>query len=113
MWSRGWLILGVLTFPAPASAQAMKAADIVGGWRAVKIEYPDSMILPMHHKVEDLELMLWPDGLWMYQGPLMVQAHGGARWRLIGDTLWLGNDYEPYYHPIFDPRKALYLEKQR
>ena len=35
----------------------------------------------------------------------MAHGHGGARWRLVGDTLWLGNDYEPYYHPIINTRQ--------
>ena len=29
---------------------------------------------------------------------------GGARWRLVGDTLWLGNDYVPYFHPMIEER---------
>jgi len=35
-----------------------------------------------------------------------VHGHGGARWRLLGDTLWLSNDYEPYFHTMIDKRIA-------
>jgi hypothetical protein len=32
----------------------------------------------------------------------MWHGHGGARWRLVGDILWLANDYIPYFHPMID-----------
>ena len=97
MRSRGWLMLGMLAFPALASAQTLKEADLVGGWRA-ELERPDKPGKLIGW------LVLWPDGLWAYGGPLMGHNHGGARWRLVGDTLWLADDYFPYYHPMVDPR---------
>jgi len=96
MRSRDWLVLGMLMFPATATAQMVKEADLVGGWMA-ELEHSDD---PGGNFGTRGWLLLWPDGLWAYGGDLMVHSHGGARWRLVGDTLWLGNDYEPYYHPM-------------
>ena len=85
-------MLGMLAFPALATAQTVKTADVVGAWQA-ELEHADSVGKSRGW------LVLWPDGLWWYGGNLMQDAHGGARWRLVGDTLWLANDYGPYFHP--------------
>ena len=112
MRSRKWLwMLGLLASPGWAAAQTVTEADLVGGWRGVEVELPDTTIARYYSGNPDsvdanaLELVLWPDHLWSYEGPLYPpHGHGGARWRLVGDTLWLGNDYEPYYHPILNHR---------
>jgi hypothetical protein len=49
-------------------------------------------------------LALWPDHLWWYGGALHWHFHGGAQWRLTGDTLWLANDYNDYFHPMIEKR---------
>ena len=104
MRSRGWLILGMLAFPTLAAAQTVTKADVVGGWRA-EFEH-DSLGKAMGLGTNGW-LVLWPDGLWAYGGSLMNHYHGGARWRLVGDTLWLGNDYTPYFHPMIGPRMRM------
>lgn len=100
MRARNWLVLGILAFPALVSAQTVKEADLIGGWRA-EVEHADSVgkELGTHSW-----LVLWPDGLWWYGGALMWHQHGGARWRAVGDTLWLANDYLPYFHGMIDTR---------
>ena len=109
-------MLGILVFPAVASAQTIKEADIVGGWRGVAVDLPASVLAAQPDwgngdAPKDLTLVLWPDHLWAYQGPIMLDGHGGARWRLVGDTLWLGNDFGPYYHPIIEQRNIAYRAK--
>lgn len=94
------LILGLLVVPARASAQTVKEADLVGGWLA-ELEHEDSIGRTLGPRGW---LVLWPDHLWWYGGAFMVHGHGGARWRLVGDTLWLSNDFEPYFHPMIQPR---------
>lgn len=96
---QGWLIAALMACPALVRAQALTEADLVGGWRA-EAEH-----------VDDLEegrprgwLVLWLDHLWGYGGPILQFAHGGVRWRLVGDTLWLGNDFGPYFHYMIEPR---------
>jgi hypothetical protein len=100
MGLRRWLILGALAFPALGAAQTLKEADLVGGWQG-EVEHADAN----PSGGTRMTLVLWPDGLWEYTGALMGHEHGGARWRLVGDTLWLGNDYLPYYHPIINTRQ--------
>ncbi len=94
------MVLGIVVFPALAPAQTpqtIKKADVIGAWQAdVELEGKEGKSRAW--------LVLWPDGLWWYTGQFMVHAHGGARWRLVGDTLWLSNDYEPYFHPMIDKR---------
>ena len=34
----------------------------------------------------------------------MWRGHGGARWWMVGDTLWLTNDYVFYFHPMAEPQ---------
>ena len=98
MRSRSWLGLGMLMFALPACAQTVTQADIIGAWR-MELEYPG------RNEKEMVGVMLWPDGLWYYTGgAFLTQNHGGARWRLVGDTLWLANDYAPYFHPMAQPR---------
>src|SRR5690349_12588605 len=83
----GWLLLGLLACPAQVQAQAqaqmLTQADILWGWRAKADSLTDS----------DSEgrgwLVIWPDHVWGFGGPILPFAHGGGRWRLIGDTLWL------------------------
>lgn len=97
---RSWVIVGMLMIPALAAAQNVKHSDVIGGWKA-DVEHSD----PSGEALgKDAWLALWPDGLWWYGGAFMGHAHGGARWRLVGDTLWLGNDYQPYFHPMIDKR---------
>lgn len=104
-WSSSWVpLMGMLAFPALVSAQTLKEADLVGGWRA-ELEHADSFGKSTGW------LVLWPDGLWAYGGPLMWHKHGGARWQLVGDTLWLANDYEFYYHKMIAPRMRALQEK--
>lgn len=106
MQPRSWLVLGMLTFPVLAAAQTVTKADVVGGWRA-ELEHADTGKNGLGGMTGAHGwLVLWPDGLWAYGGSLMYHLHGGARWRLVGDTLWLGNDYEPYFHPMIDYRTA-------
>ncbi len=97
MRRRNWLVVGALICPGLVWAQTVKDADIVGAW-----------VAELEHAEDDEKsrgwLVLWPDGLWWYGGPLMWHGHGGARWRLVGDTLWLSNDYEPYFHPMIEKR---------
>src|SRR5689334_12960749 len=102
MQSHGWFILGMLAFPtlAAAQTQTVKEADLVGGW-AAQLEFGDSA---GESSAAPGWLVLWPDGLWWYGGALMSHGHGGARWRLVGDTLWLANDYFPYFHTMIDKR---------
>lgn len=75
LWS---LLVGLaLVFPALAPAQTVKREDVIGTWlgesdRGTKLR------------------TLWRDGLWWGN-------HGGGRWRLIGDTLWLGDDFRYGY----------------
>jgi len=97
----------MLTFPSLAAAQTVKEVDLVGAWRA-EVEHGDSVgnALGTH-----AWLVLWPDSLWWWGGALHYHTHGGARWRLVGDTLWLGNDYEPYFHPMIQPRIEAIQEK--
>jgi hypothetical protein len=94
----------MLAFPTLAVAQTVKEADLVGGWQA-----------ELKHVGSDTTsrgwLVLWPDHLWWYGGPLMGHGHGGARWRLVGDTLWLGNDYVPYFHSMIDRRIVAIQDK--
>ena len=105
----GWLSAGlVLGFPPLSSAQTVKKADLVGGWEA-ELEPPPGREGEAGWRAW---LVLWPDGLWWYGGPLTADRHGGARWRLVGDTLWLGNDYIPYFHPIVGPRLQVYTRKK-
>lgn len=94
----------MLALPTLARAQAVKQADLVGAWQA-EVELADQK--------EKLQawMVLWPDGLWWYGGDLMWHRHGGARWRLVGDTLWLGNDYAPYFHPMIHTRIDALREK--
>jgi hypothetical protein len=101
----------MLVFPGLAVAQTVKKADLVGGWKA-ELEYaePESTY-PTRGGTSRASLVLWPDGLWWYGGPFMNVKHGGARWRLVGDTLWLGNDYSPYFHPMIAPRILAIQEK--
>jgi hypothetical protein len=94
---QGWLLLGMLASPTLVAAQTVKEADLIGGWQA-EVE------LEGHTAPSRAWLVLWPDGLWWYGGPFMHHNHGGARWRLVGDTLWLGNDYVPYFHTMIDKR---------
>jgi hypothetical protein len=95
---RGWLLSSLLlALPVPAVAQTVKESDLIGGWRA-ELQHADSTGTSIGW------LVLWPDHLWWYGGALMWHHHGGARWRLVGDTLWLANDYIPYFHPMIDPR---------
>lgn len=101
MQSRGWLILGILVFPALASAQAVKEADMVGGWKG---EIERAGADGVEENVGPTGLILWPDGLWAFRGAFVSDQHGGARWRLIGDTLWLGNDHVPYWHQMSQTR---------
>lgn len=106
MRSPRWLLLGMLMFPALASAQTVKKADLIGGWEA-ELEQP-----PERDGAGSLAwLILWPDGLWWYGGPLTSDIHGGARWRLVGDTLWLANDYDFYFHQMIGNRLSAYTEK--
>lgn len=100
MRARKWLIIGMLAFPTLGIAQQVKRSDLIGGWKA-EVEHSDEAGKAMG---KDAWLVLWPDGLWWYGGAFMTHQHGGARWRLVGDTLWLGNDYEPYFHPMIDKR---------
>lgn len=100
MRSRSWLVLGILTFPAAAYAQTVTEADVIGAWRA-EVEHADSEGRALG---AEAWLVLWPDSLWWYGGALMRHGHGGARWRLVGDTLWLGNDYKPYFHGMITGR---------
>jgi hypothetical protein len=97
---RSWVLLGILTFPTFAAAQTVKPSDVIGGWKA-DVEHSDESGKALGN---DAWLVLWPDGLWWYGGAFMGHQHGGARWRLVGDTLWLGNDYQPYFHPMIDKR---------
>lgn len=93
---RGWLVGAMLMFSplAAAQAQTVKAADFHGGW-LVKAGYDDG-------KESDAYLLFWPDGLWYFN--YLNTGHGGARWRLVGDTLWLANDFYPYYNSMIGPR---------
>jgi hypothetical protein len=97
----------MLTFPTLAVAQTVKRADLVGGWKA-EVEHADSLGNSLG---PDAWLVLWPDGLWWYGGAWMGHGHGGARWRLTGDTLWLGNDYQPYFHTMIDRRIVALQQK--
>jgi hypothetical protein len=90
----------MLLCPTFAVAQTVQRSDLVGGWKA-EVEHADSRGNSLD---PDVWLVLWPDGLWWYGGALMGDGHGGARWRLVGDTLWLGNDYQPYFHTMIDRR---------
>ena len=75
MRSRTWLVLSMLAFPALASAQTVKEADLIGGWRA-EVELADSA------GTSPAWLVLWPDGLWWYGGALMWHHQGvrGGGW---------------------------------
>jgi hypothetical protein len=72
-------------------------ADLIGAWTA-ELGFAGS------DSTKRGWMVLWPDHLWWYGGPLMWHLHGGARWRLTGDTLWLANDYQPYFHPMIEKR---------
>jgi hypothetical protein len=87
----------MLVVPALAVAQSVTRADVIGAWQA-------QVTLAEQPGTARAWLVLWPDGLWWYGGPFMWHEHGGARWRLVGDTLWLGNDYAPYFHPMIEKR---------
>lgn len=90
-----------------AATSPITESDVIGAWSAA-----------LRFKVHDVAaggwsapdsvgrgwLVLWPDHLWWYGGALHWHFHGGARWRLVGDTLWLANDYDPYFHPMIGPR---------
>jgi hypothetical protein len=90
----------MLMCPTLAITQTVKRSDLVGGWKA-ELGYTNN---PGDVLGTEAWLVLWPDGLWWYGGAFMAHYHGGARWRLVGDTLWLGNDYKPYFHPMIDKR---------
>lgn len=96
---RGWVVLGMLAFTAPAAAQTVKATDLVGAWWAELGEPGDQA------EKSRVALVIWPDGLWWFAGGVFLdENHGGARWRLLGDTLWIANDYVPYFHPMIEKR---------
>jgi hypothetical protein len=97
----------MLLCPTLVAAQVVTRPDVIGGWKA-EVEHSDESGNALG---KDAWLVLWPDGLWWYGGALMFHRHGGARWRLVGDTLWLGNDYEPYFHPMIDKRIVALQDK--
>jgi len=116
MWSRGWLVWAMLAVPPVAAAQTVKEADLVGGWRG---EVTPGYDLPSQcgaascpmERVTRSWVVLWPDHLWWFSGPISDLGHGSARWRLVGDTLWLANDYDDYMMPMVDPRIEVYRAK--
>lgn len=83
-----------------ASPHAVTRADVIGGWRG-NLERPGVLGKWPGWRV------IWPDGLWQYEADYVDPNHGGARWRLAGDTLCLANDYLSYYHPMFNQRELL------
>jgi hypothetical protein len=98
---RKWVVLGVLgvlAYHPTTAAQQLKTTDVIGAWKA-EVRFPEGAA-----KTSRANLVLWPDGLWWFGGPFMADYHGGARWRLVGDTLWLGTDYVPYFHPMIEHR---------
>src|SRR5881394_763839 len=62
--------------PAPAPMPTVKRVDVVGTWEEAG------------NKPGPVLVTLWSDGLFWYSGG----KHGGGRWRLVGDTLWMGNN---------------------
>jgi hypothetical protein len=113
----GWWGVGLaLVSPALAPAQAVKRADLIGSWRG-NTEYTKSPNKQLRVSVAFEErkavtwLMLWSDGLWYFEDEGTVSAdsidpsnttHGHGRWRLVGDTLWLGDDGRYSRRGIFE-----------
>src|ERR1041385_3294394 len=98
-----------LAFPAPAAAQTVKRADIAGTWAGnAYYDSTDSRGCSVRRGcgTADGYMALWPtSGLWWYEHHMPDWGmHGGARWRLVGDTLWLGIDW--LYGDILDDSLA-------
>jgi hypothetical protein len=85
-----WVVGLTLGLTAPALGQAMKPADLVGTWRG-PVEYPQTFGNGIGW------LTLWPDSTWWFWDSQDGNEsgwgnHGGGRWRLAGDTLWVADD---------------------
>lgn len=95
------------TVPAPARAQTVTLQDIMGTWWGREDWLTEG-------KPGFAQLTLWPDSIWCFRNdtPTGGKNHGGARWRLSGDTLWLvdytGND--TFYHQVIAAREQALLD---
>lgn len=91
-----WFIVSLgLGLPHSGAAQA-QPINIVGNWRGVDVR---DWVWPRRTLADTTAaIALWPDSLFLCDGA----CHAAGRWRLHGDTLWLGDDWRYGHGFLFD-----------